>query len=317
MKLEMTTLTGLPGALRFNIESKHVGDAFAITVIEPYCFATREEAPGDDSEAFRVLYMMDSDFYLPAAYSLMCAPPRVQTWDLDKPIEPIMVVAIGYDRGPDYAFYARSRDLTPPGFPITEEVRSGPGADAAHGNADAFLRFIGEELHPIILEYFPVVDEPAGLFGFSYGGLFASYAMFERSPLFDRFIIGSPANAFPDELLLGLEQRCWERGHTLAARAYLTVSSHERTSAHPGFRYLAENYDKLAARLQSRGYEGFTLATHEYEGESHISSAVPCLHDGIDLLYAVPSLPTSEGYTAVDWYWDKKLGSRDAGEKRR
>lgn len=289
MKVDTTELTGLPGAVRFMMESKHVGDTFAITVIEPDCFALRGEASGDRPDAFRVLYVTDGDLFLPAVYSLLFAMRRAQGWDPDKPVEPIVVVTIGYDRGADYLYWGRSRDLTPPGIPITEDVK-GLGGDAAHGNADAFLRFIEEELHPVIRGSFPVVDEPAGLFGFSYGGLFASYALFERCPLFDRFIIGSPANAFPDDFLLGLEQRCWEAGRTLATSAYLTVSSLERTSVLPGLRYIAETYDKLSARLRSRDYEGFTLTTREYENESHSSSGVPCLHDGIDLLYAASAL---------------------------
>ena len=71
----------------------------------------------------------------------------------------------------------------------------------------------------------------------------------------------------------------------LNASAYLTCGSLERTSHSPGLRYIATAYDKLCARLAEREYEGFTLNTREYEGESHISVGLTTLVDGIGLLY--------------------------------
>ena len=130
-----------------------------------------------------------------------------------------------------------------------------------------------------------MLDAPAGLFGHSYGGLLSSYALFSRFPLFDRYIIGSPGNVFPDDFVLGLEQRCWDAGRTLNASAYLTCGALERTSYSQGLRYIAIAYDKLRARLEEREYEGFTLRTREYEGESHVSVGLPTLIDGVGLLY--------------------------------
>ncbi len=122
-------------------------------------------------------------------------------------------------------------------------------------------------------------------FPVAYGGLLTSYALFGRFPLFDRYIIGSPGNVFPDDFVLDLEQRCWDAGRTLNASAYLTCGSLERTSWSEGLRYIAIAYDKLCARLAGREYEGFTLDTREYEGESHVSVGLPTLIDGIGLLY--------------------------------
>ena len=144
---------------------------------------------------------------------------------------------------------------------------------------------IAEELHPVRARELSRARPPAGLFGNSYGGLFSSYALFSRCPLFDRYIIGSPGNVFPEDFVLDLEQRCWDAGPTLNASAYLTCGSLERTSYSEGVRYIAIAYDKLCARLAGRDYEGFTLTSREYEGESHVSVGLPTLIDGIKLLY--------------------------------
>ena len=282
MRIDTKSLDGLPGAVRFALPSALVGDTFEISVAAPDLtgFAGLELALPD---AFRVLYVTDADVAFPAAYAAV-GGQMSRALDSDLPLEPIVVVGIGYGRGLADWIVNRARDLTPPGTPVPEEARQVTG-DAVHGHADTFLRFIAEELHPVVRANFPVLEAPAGLFGHSYGGLLSSYALFSRCPLFDRYIIGSPGNVFPEDFILDLEQQCWDAGRTLNARAYLTCGSLERTSHSEGLRYIAIAYDKLRARLAGRDYEGFTLTSREYEGESHVSVGLPTLIDGIKFLY--------------------------------
>ena len=152
------------------------------------------------------------------------------------------------------------------------------------GGADNFLRFLEKELHPVISEHFPVLKGRAGLSGFSYGGLFAAYAMLRRSPLFDRYIIGSPADTAA-EILLQTEKACFAGSKVLDATAYLTCGELERRSALPGLRTIARTYYKLIARLIERDYKGFSFGCREYAGQSHGTYAFACLDDGVDYLY--------------------------------
>ena len=252
MRIETKELAGLPGAVRFELSSALVGDTFEISVAVPDLAAFAGLEMSALPEAFRVLYVTDADLTFPIAYAAV-GGQMTRALDADLPLEPIVLVGIGYGRGlPDW-IVTRARDLTPPGTPVPEETRQVVG-DAVHGGADSFLRFIAEELHPVIRANFPVLDGPAGLFGHSYGGLLSSYALFSRFPLFDRYIMGSPGNVFPDDLVLGLEEQCWNAGRTLNASAYLTCGSLERTSYSEGLRCIAIAYDKLRARLAgSRG----------------------------------------------------------------
>ena len=271
MRIEPKNLDGLPGAVRFHLASDLVDDTFEISVAVPDLAGFAGLGLTNVPDAVRVLYVTDADLVFPAAYAAVGGQmSRALDWDL--PLEPIVLVGIGYGRGMAEWIVTRARDLTPPGTPVGEEARQVVG-DAVHGHADAFLRFIAEELHPVVQANFPVLDAPAGLFGHSYG------------PLFDRYIIGSPGNIFPDDFVLDLEQRCWDAGRTLNASAYLTCGSLERTSYSEGLRYIAIAYDKLCDRLAGRQYDGFTLGTREYEGESHLSVGLPTLIDGIRLLY--------------------------------
>lgn len=241
--------------------------------------------PDEIPERLRVLYLTDAEVFFPVAWSAI-GFGGIVALDLDKPIEPVIMVGIGYGiDDPQHWLRQRARDLTPAGTPLTEEAIAVMGPGVVQGHADRFLRFLEEELDPVIRREFPTTDDRAGLFGHSFGGLFASYALFNRSPLFDRYIIGSAGNVFPEPVILDLEERCHEAGRQLDASAYITLGSLERSAAFEGFGHIAETYDKLVARLNSRAYEGFSFTAHEYPDQSHVSSAYPCLFDGLRLLY--------------------------------
>ena len=282
--MKLVDLPGLPGAVRFELESDHVGDRFTISVFCPDL--SRTLMPQDGlPEQFRVMYVTDADTMFPAAWSAvgLCGMAAL---DADKPFEPLILVGVGYGTDdPDEWIKTRARDFTPAGTPLTQEAIQVLGSDIVQGRADRFLRFLEEELDPVIRREFPVVDARAGLFGHSYGGLFASYALLSRSPAFDRYLIGSPGNIFPEPLILDLEERCFASGKQLDASVYITLGSLERSSIFASFGYIAETYDKLVARLNERAYEGFRLIAREYPDESHISSAPLCLQDGLRLLY--------------------------------
>ena len=282
--MDTIPLVGMPGAVRFEIESKHVGDTFAISVLTPDLSAL-PSLPADLPDRFRVFYLTDADGVFPAAWSAL-GFGGIGAMDTDKGFEPVIIVGVGYGTDdPSHWMVSRARDLTPPGMPVTEETKLVLGGEVPHGHADRFLRFLEDELDPVIRREFPATDDRAGLYGFSNGGLFSAYALFTRSPLFDRFIIGSPGNTFPDDLLLDYEARCHGAGTRLDATAYITCGSLERTSLSPGLRFIPVAYDKLIARLKERDYDGFSFTCREYEGESHVSSMCPCLADGLAILY--------------------------------
>lgn len=143
----------------------------------------------------------------------MTAPLITIQQDVLQPIAPYIQVAIGY-AGEEAAGWAqlRNRDLVPAGEPIADEmvavlkrsVESGAmsqeAADAylaelTGTNAEAFLRFIVDDLHPFVAQNYRVADTGHGLFGYSYGGLFSLYAWLRRTSLFATIGAGSPGIA--------------------------------------------------------------------------------------------------------------------------
>ena len=110
-----------------------------------------------------------------------------------------IVVSIGYpDTLPDSPYSThRSYDFQPPvcGNCTTPAV---PGVPS---NADNFIEFIDTVLRPWVQgTAFPnAVFRRDALYGHSFGGLFALYALVARPDVFDTFLSASPALNFNDD----------------------------------------------------------------------------------------------------------------------
>lgn len=190
----------LPNTDYFEIELARAGARYAIWVTKP---------PLYDNEAgqqYPVIYLPDGNGAAPQT------APRIQLLRSDpiNPIKPFIQVAIGYT-GADAkrSLAVRARDLLPPGEALPPGLEEGvrdtaktgmldaAGADLylhylRNPAADKYLAFLAEELHPLIAQRYRATNADCGLFGYSYGGLFATYAALTRSPLFRRIGAGSP-----------------------------------------------------------------------------------------------------------------------------
>lgn len=92
----------------------------------------------------------------------------------------------------------RVRDMTP-----VER----PDLYVGGGGADAFLRFLTEELEPFVEARYPTGGRRI-LYGESYGGLFVLYALAERADAFSDYIAVSPAvGVCPDLVASALAER--------------------------------------------------------------------------------------------------------------
>ena len=152
-----------------------------------------------------VVYVLDGNFAVG-----LTAPLIVTQMDPMQHIQPYIQVSIGYagEEAQDWD-RLRNRDFVPPGEPIAKElidalelgvemgVRTREEADAylaelRDTHADVFLSFLNAELHPRIAHDYGAAASGHGLFGYSYGGLFALYAWLTGSTLFESIGAGSP-----------------------------------------------------------------------------------------------------------------------------
>ena len=190
----------LPNTRYFEVESVNAGARYAIWVTVP------PQYERDAEGLYTVVFAPDGNGMAPMA------APRLQMLSSDPiaPIEPFILVCIGYC-GEDAArtLAVRARDLLPPGEALPEGAEQSMSKvvqmgllneEGAHlylhylrnPAADKFLAFITDELFPLIAAGWRVKPGDHGLFGYSYGGLFAAYAALRRPSLITRVGAGSP-----------------------------------------------------------------------------------------------------------------------------
>ena len=108
-----------------------------------------------------------------------------------KQIEPVILVGISFDADLDEWVKLRKQDFIP----------NLTNPDSING-AKNFLNFIKKELMPYVEQNYPADSTDRGYFGYSLGGLFATWVLKEDPTLFKRIGIGSPWLEVDDYLLL-------------------------------------------------------------------------------------------------------------------
>jgi len=167
----------LPLAVQFDIKSANTGRTYRIYVSRPVVPAPAAGYP--------VLYVLDADTAFPTA-----ASQAVLASLLDSR-KPVLVVGIAY---PDVmaTMSLRTRDLTPY-VPNAETALTEPGKPEEWGGADAFHRFMLEELRPVIASMAGVDKSDQSLMGYSLGGLFALHVLLSDPESYRNYVIGSPS----------------------------------------------------------------------------------------------------------------------------
>lgn len=147
----------------FNIESKALDETREIYVYYP---PDMEESGIN----YPVIYLLDGD-----SLHNICAS-YVQHYSNRDRIPKAIVVGI--------ASTDRLRDFTP-------YERTAYNGEYGGGGANNFLKFLEEELFPIVEEKYPTRDYRV-LIGHSYGGLFVTYTLMAKPRLFRAYMACSP-----------------------------------------------------------------------------------------------------------------------------
>ena len=108
-----------------------------------------------------------------------------------KEIEPVILIGISFMATENDWIELRKEDFLPPQTDSTKISKS-----------KNFLNFISKELIPYVQKEYPADPLDQGLFGYSFGGLFATWVLKEDPKLFKRIGISSPSLWFDDFKLL-------------------------------------------------------------------------------------------------------------------
>jgi uncharacterized protein len=249
----------LPDTDYFEMSAKS-GHRYGIWVTKPAGYA-------EGVDELPLIYVMDGNFAVG-----LTAPLIVSQSDPYLSIAPYIQVSVGY-AGEEAADWARlrNRDLVPPGEPVSQDVVAALEAARDAGamthdyvdayvqelkdtHADAFLAFLTEELHPRLRGELRVSESGHGLFGYSYGGLFALYAWLSGTGVFSTIGAGSPGVVDAGSQIYRLvEQLPADEPKTRLPRLHVTLNEAEVMGAIPVYRGLARNVFGLLEQLRTAG----------------------------------------------------------------
>lgn len=135
---------------------------------------------------------------------------------------------------------------------------------AESGGAPVFLGFIEQELIPAIDAGLKTDPRNRTLYGYSMGGLFATYTLFTRPQLFKNILIGSPALGYDNGSIFNIEQAYFANNKSLPVNVYIEVGALET----PG--QVVPN-KKLVELIETRQYQGLNFKHLVLENVTHLS----------------------------------------------
>lgn len=131
-----------------------------------------------------------------------------------------------------------------------------------YGHADNFYNFLKEELIPQVESQYKVNGNRT-IIGHSYGGLFASYCLFQSDPLFSNFVLLSPSFWVNRYKIFDLEKEYCGNYDRLNAYVYLSAGNRETINLILG------GTRKMSKLLMKREYRGLTFDYFEHKGKDH------------------------------------------------
>jgi len=241
----------LPNTEVHMIESKNVDQTFKIFVSLPQGYA-------DSDETYPVLYMTDANWFFSIFNSAVQFIPS----------SPMIVVGIGYPTD-DFSEISklRERDF----LPTKDATGGGPN----------FLSFIREELFPFVESQYHVNADDKTFWGYSYGGTFGVYTLFNHLDSFNRYIIGAPTLIWDDRLCFDYESQYAQQNDDLDTQVYFCVGTADEDLIEHNTSLLFEFH----SILKSRDYTHLDMEFEVFIGDDHLTGILPSISWGLRVAF--------------------------------
>ena len=264
--------------------SQNSGKKYRISIGLPYAYHESRGSGGPFDkplEQWPVVYLVDGDLY----FGMVTDIVRAMAWC--ETTTDAIVIGIGYPqrqrptRSLAHQYAWRSRDLTPARDEASEKgISAWVKRSASTGGASDFLKFIRYELIPTIDKDFRTDSKKRILAGHSFGGTFATFALFAAPGLFSTYIVGSPALAHGDRYIFNYEEAFAKRHKKLAAQVHLWAGGREE--ALNGSSILSDTI-RFGAILEGRQYKGLKLTRQIFPDEYHCEVIAPGFQAGLKM----------------------------------
>lgn len=236
----------LYNAERKIIFSENVDDTFNIFISLP-------DSYDNSIKSYPVLYVLDGDIAFGMAASI------ARYLQIGENIPELIVVGIGYGSLDKSAGEKRKRDYRP----------------AKTGGAEYFLKFLEDELIPLIETNYRTIPENKTIDGYSIGGLFCLYTLLTKPETFNRYIIGSPSLAWDNYSIFKYEEKSSEIIGEMKISVFISVGSEESDEKY------FNPIDKIVTQIQERNYTGLKLEAKVFDGSTHLTGPPESLTHGL------------------------------------
>jgi predicted alpha/beta superfamily hydrolase len=269
------------------LKSKHTGQKYRISISKPYASFKSDLKTWPFNEPLKkwpVVYLIDGNWF----FGMVTAMVRNMGWfgKWSGNTTDAIIVGIGYpeDKNPQQALCdqiaRRFHDLSPiPDKNLETSIGNVLMRPVFTGGAGNFLRFIRDELIPIIDKDFPTDPRKRTLVGHSLGGTFTAFALFEEPRLFSTYIIGSPSLEYGDRFIFKREETFSKRHKNLAAKVHLWVGDREESLEGTD----VSDVIRFGAILEGRGYKGLTLVKQIFADLHHNEVIAPGFVSGLKI----------------------------------
>lgn len=244
------------------------GDVYRIFVSFPSGGATPEDG-------YPVLYVLDGN----ASFAAFAEARRVQEY---LPVGQSIIVGVGYPTDDTYDV-RRLNDYTAPLLdPPPRQWRQ--LAKYKSGARKEFLDFLTGKLRTEIASRYRTDPDRHSLFGHSFGGLFALYALYERPQAFHSIVVASPSMEWNEQGML-VEERVFTARLTSGkigktSRLMVVTGDRDIDDDPEPARALVDRLDRLS------GY-GLRVRLHRYADEGHASVPARSVTDVLRFVFDI------------------------------
>lgn len=261
------------------IESAITGRTYQVSVALPRTY-------DQSGESYPVLYAVDAN----GQFGTVVETARSMA-DYEELVPELIIVGIGYPEGGHFAANGpKAVDLTPTKDAEWEEARAAsewPAPDGS-GGAPAFLRFLREELIPLIEDEYRADAGDRALYGHSLGDLFAFHALLHGEGTFHKLIVASPSLWWDERVSFDHEAVFAEENEELPARVFFAVGELEDSEEYSDevWGYMATDLRELVEVLERREYDGLEFEARFFADETHNSVIAPTISRGLRYIYS-------------------------------
>lgn len=213
------------------------------------------------TDSLSLLVLLDGDDYSGIAQDV------TSLYEFGEKIRPTVILSLPSTMKSRWAFYTPTKDTTN----VEEDYED---LYSRTGKFSDFADFLGKELIPSIETQYKISFQDKTIFGHSLGGLgVLSFAVL-RPGLFENYISASPSTMYDQHFIFKTIE---EKGNLTFDSMFLTAAQNDGN----GYR---ENVEWLKKYLDERKTDDQTVGSKIYENESHATSGLKSLIDGLEFI---------------------------------